>query len=196
VGQFDSRGAAVAAISSVDQAEVRLPLPDDQLAVLELPLDYRGEEAPESGPAVTLEAEFAGRVHRWQGRIVRTEGEIDPQTRMVHVVARVRDPYGRGADPERPPLAAGLFVRALIEGNRVDGVVVLPRQALRRDGRVLVIDQQQRLRFREVEVLRATRERLLVKSGLRSGERVCLSPLEAVSDGMAVRVAEEPGAAS
>jgi len=194
-GQFVTRGAPVAAIYAVDQAEIRLPLPDDQLAFLDLPLDYRGESAPGAGPPVTLLAEFAGRVHRWQGRLVRTEGEIDPQSRMVHVVARVQDPYGRGDDPARPPLAAGLFVRAEIEGHTRDGIVVLPRQALRRDGRVLVIDAEDRLRFREIEVLRATREELLVSGGLEAGERVCLSPLEAVSDGMLVRVAEEDPAA-
>jgi RND family efflux transporter MFP subunit len=195
VGQFVNRGSPVAAIYAVDQAEVRLPLPDDQLAFLDLPLDYRGEASPGAGPAVTLEAEFAGRVHRWQGRLVRTEGEIDSQSRMVHAVARVQDPYGRGDDPERPPLAAGLFVRAEIQGHSLDGIVVLPRQALRRDGRVLVVDSEDRLRFREIDLLRATRDELLVRGGLEPGERVCLSPLEAVSDGMRVRLAADGEAA-
>ena len=47
------------------------------------------------GPAVSLHAEFAGRTHTWRGFIVRTEGEIDAKSRMVNVVARVEDPYGR-----------------------------------------------------------------------------------------------------
>lgn len=191
VGQFVERGRAVARLYAVDYAEVRLPLPDDQLAFLDLPLDYRGEAAPEAGPAVTLRAEFAGRRHEWQGRIVRTEGEIDPTSRMVHVVARVKDPYARGDDPDRPPLAAGLFVEAEIEGRTVDAVSVLPRAALRPDGRILVVDPESRLRFREVELLRATRDELLLTAGLEAGERVCLSPLEAAIDGMPVQLADE-----
>lgn len=196
VGQFVNRGTPVARIYAVDWAEVRLPLPDDQLAFLDLPLDYRGEDAAASGPSVTLRAEFAGRAYEWSGRVVRTEGEIDPISRMVHVVARVKDPYSRGDDRERPPLAAGMYVEAEIEGLTLRDVAVLPRAALRPDGRVLVVDDEDRLRFREVDVLRTTREALFVRGGLAAGERVCLSPLEVVSDGMRVRVASPAEEAS
>ena len=95
-------------LDSVDFAEIRLPLPDGDLAFVDLPLVFRGESAREDGPEVVLRTSFAGQVHEWRGRIVRTEGEIDPSSRMVHAVARVKDPYGRGQDPGRPPLAVGL----------------------------------------------------------------------------------------
>ena len=42
IGQFIRVGDAVATIYAVDVAEVRLPLPDEQLAYLDLPLSYRG----------------------------------------------------------------------------------------------------------------------------------------------------------
>ncbi len=188
VGQFVAAGAAVGSIYAIDFAEIRLPLPDGELAFLaELPLVYRGE-SQRAGPRVTLRAEFAGKTHEWQGRLVRTEGEIDPSSRMVHAVAQVRNPYGRGADRQRPPLAVGMYVRAEIEGAMVSDVVLLPRAAVRVDGRVLVVDEQQRLRYREIEILRATRDTLVVRSGLHDGERVVLSALDAVTDGMVVRV--------
>jgi RND family efflux transporter MFP subunit len=192
VGQFVNRGTPVATIYAVDFAEVRLPLPDDQLAFLDLPLDYRGETDPRPGPQVILSADFAGRTYEWTGRIVRTEGEIDPRTRMVHAVARVKDPYARGSDPRRPPLAAGLFVEAQILGHQVSEVVPIPRSAVRDGGRVLVIDDDNRLRFRDVEILRRTESDVIVSSGLAEGDRVCVSSLAAVTDGMRVRV--RPGA--
>lgn len=191
VGQFVNRGTPVARIYAVDFAEVRLPLPDDQLAFVDLPLAYRGSDQETTGPTVTLRADFAGRSYDWVGRIVRTEGEIDPKTRMVHAVARIRDPYGHGSDPNRPPLAVGLFVEAEIEGRLVHDVVQIPRAALREGGRVLVIDAEDRLRFREIEILRSTGGRLIVSAGLSDGERVNLSPLAAVTDGMQVRVEED-----
>jgi multidrug efflux pump subunit AcrA (membrane-fusion protein) len=141
---------------------------------------------------VILRAHFAGSEREWHGRVVRTEGEIDPKSRMVHVVARVDDPYARRADDGRPPLAVGLFVEAEILGRRAEGVVVLPRAALRSDGRVLVVDDEQNLRFREVEVLRKGRDELIISSGLAAGDRVCISPLEAAVDGMAVRTVGGP----
>ena len=187
VGQFVTVGAPVARIYAVDAAEVRLPLPNEDLAYLDLPLNYRGESGRIRGPAVTLRAEFAGRIHEWQGRIVRTEGEIDPQTRMVHVVAEVQNPYGRGPDPTRPPLAAGMFVEAEIVGRTVEHVAIVPRAALRGPSQVLVVDVNRRLRFRDVEVLRATTNELFILGGLETGDRVNVSPVEAVSDGMEVR---------
>lgn len=187
IGQFINRGQALATIYAVDYAEISLPLPDDQLAFVDLPLDYRDRSAQEMGPEVTLRSDFAGRIHEWRGRIVRTEGVIDPQSRMVRAVARVKDPYARGTDPDRPPLAAGLFVQAEIAGRVATNVVILPRSALRADSRVLIVDNEDRLRFRDVEVIRSTEDRVIVASGLTSGERVCTSPLAAVTDGMQVR---------
>jgi len=194
VGQFVSRGTAVARLYAVDAAEVRLPIPNDELAHLDLPLAYRGDPDPGAGPAVTLRVAIAGVTHEWHGRVVRTEGEIDARTRMVHAVARIDDPYGAGGAPARPPLAVGLFVEADIEGRRLRDVVVLPRAAMRDDARVFVIDGDDRLRMRAVELVRATRETVVIGGGLRAGEQVVVSPLEAAVDGMRVRVqdAAEP----
>ncbi len=187
VGQFVTVGSPVATIYAVDYAEIRLPLPDAELAYLDLPLSYRGAEN-RVGPRVTLRANFAGQTHEWQGRIVRTESEIDPVSRMVHLVAQVKDPYAPGTDPTRPPLAVGMYVEAEIEGKVVTGVAVLPRSALRGSSQLLVVDGDSRLRFRDVDILRATTEAVLVRAGLEEGEAVSLSPLEAVTDGMQVQI--------
>jgi RND family efflux transporter MFP subunit len=191
LGQSVSPGIALARIYSVDYAEIRLPLPDDDLAFVELPLDYRGERSSSKRPEVTLRADFAGKSYSWSGTIVRTEGEIDPRSRMVHAVARVSDPYGRGEDPDRPPLAAGMYVEAEIAGRAVKGVAAIPRSAVRAGDVVLVVDGDDRLRFRPVEILRSTAQETIVSSGLADGERLCLSSLAAVTDGMRVRISEE-----
>ena len=188
VGQFVNRGTAVGRIYAVDSAEVRLPLPDEELAYVDVPMSYRGTQQ-QAGPAVTLSADFAGRRYSWQGRIVRTEGEIDPVSRMVHVVAEVDDPYAPGPDPTRPPLAVGMFVEAEIAGRRVDDVVVLPWAALNGRDQVLIVDDDGRLRYRQVDILRSTSEHVLVQGGLAAGERVSISALDAVIEGMAVQVA-------
>ena len=188
VGQFVSRGQRIARLYAVDFAEVRLPIPDQDLAYLNVPLLYRDASQP-PGSEVILRARFGGRDHRWNARVVRTEGEIDPRTRMVNVIARVADPYARNGD--RAPLSVGLFVEAEILGRAEKNVFVLPRSALRDGERVLIVDDQQRLRFREVEVLKISQEQVILRSGLADGERVCASPLEAPVDGMRVRLAAD-----
>jgi RND family efflux transporter MFP subunit len=191
VGQYVVPGTPMGVIYSVDVAEIRLPLPDRDLEFLDLPLVYRGEAAGGPRPQVTLEADFAGSTFRWQGLIVRTEGEIDRRSRMVTAVAQVKDPYGRGDDPDRPPLAVGMFVRASIQGRLVQEVTILPRSAVREPSQVLIVDEEGRLRFRDISILRRTENDVIVDGGLQEGDRICLSPLVAVVDGMQVRV-EDP----
>ena len=191
VGQFVQRGMAVATLYSVDVAEVKLPIPNAELEFCTLPLAYRDSTTTGDGPTVRLTARFAGKDHVWKGRIVRTEGEIDARTRMVNAVAQVDDPYARGSSTSRPPLAVGMFVQAEIDGNVVRNVAELPRTALRTDNMVYVIDSADRLRFREVDVLRRQRERVLIRAGLEDGERVCVSTLETAVNGMQVRATED-----
>jgi RND family efflux transporter MFP subunit len=193
LGQFVQRGTPIATLYSVDFAEVRLPLPDRELAYLDVPLTARraGDSAEPTGPAVKLTAEFAGRERVWHGTIVRTEGELDPRSRMVHVVARVADPYPSGTDA---PLAVGLFVAAEIAGHIVPEAYLLPRTALREHDRVYLVDANDQLRIREVEVLRTERDRVVIGKGLSPGDRVCVSPLGAAIEGMRVRVTDESAA--
>ena len=117
----------------------------------------------------------------WRGRIVRTEAQIDTMSRMVHVVARVDN------DDQDAPLAVGLFVNAEIEGLIAENVVVLPRSALRSGNRVLVVDAEDRLHYRDIEPLRLYQDDVLISAGLAAGERVCVSPIQTVVEGMPVK---------
>ena len=190
VGQYVNPGSPVGRIYAVDYAEVRLPVPDDQLAYLTVPLSFRNR-ADAKGPDVRFYATFAGREHTYMGRIVRVEGEIDPRSRMVTLVGRVDNPYRQRA-PNRPPLAVGMFVTAEILGHRAEEVAVIPRVALRDKDRVLVVIEN-RLYYRAIDVLRADAETVVVKAGLNSGDQLCVSPLDTVVDGMSVRITTQPG---
>ena len=191
IGQFVSRGQSVATIYAGDQAEIRLPIADRQLAFLNLPLGHRGELPPDQQPNVTLTAEYAGRTLSWQGKIVRTEAQIDTSSRMVHVIARVSN------EEQDVPLNVGLFVNAEIEGLLVEDVVVLPRNALRNGNRVLVVDDDNRLHYRSIEPLRLYRDQVLIQSGLETGERVCISPLQTAIEGMPVNpITDEEGSST
>lgn len=193
VGQFVSRGDRLAKIYAVDFAEVRLPIPDAELQYLDLPLLFRAEN---EGPVVRLNARFAGQERQWTGRVVRTEGEIDATSRMIHIVARVDDPYRltAEAEPTTTPLAVGLYVEAEILGRTVEDVMVLPRRAFREGARVLVVAADHRMHYRQVEVLRWEHDVAIVRAGLRGGELICVSPIQSVVDGMRVRVASTPPA--
>jgi len=79
-----------------------------------------------------------------------------------------------------------LFVNADIEGRKADNIVVLPRTALRDNNQVLVVGNDQKLRFRDIKLLRLYQNDLLIEAGLSDGERVCVSPIQTAIDGMTV----------
>lgn len=193
LGQYVERGTPLATVYAVDYAEVRLPVQDKDLAQLDLGL---GPAAGEEGPRVLLEAEFARRRHRWEGRVVRTEGAIDPRTRSVVLVVRIDDPYapqGEEDPRERPPLLAGMFVQASIEGRHLDAAVVLPRAALRSGGRVFVLGGDARLDIREVTLEGGDEQAVVLAAGVAAGERVIVSPIELPVEGMALRAEATAG---
>ncbi|MDT8273167.1 MAG: efflux RND transporter periplasmic adaptor subunit, partial [Desulfomonilia bacterium] len=191
IGQYIGPGFRIGTIYSVDTAEVRLPVPDSDLAYLDICLD------PSSGSftcpilSVTLTADFAGSTNIWRGSVVRVEGEIDPKTRMVNLVCSVVDPYNRLSGAMRTPLAVGMFVKAEISGRLVEQVAVIDRSVLRDKDTLLVIDPENRLRFRTVSVLKTDALSAIISSGIEDGEQICISPLEAVTEGMQVRILDE-----
>ena len=194
-GQFVNRGEAVASLYSIDFAEVRLPIRDEDLAFLPLSLG-KTDDGSATAPEVILSSPFAGKERRWNARIVRTEGELDPETRMVNLIAQVAAPYEQRGDA--PPLTVGLFVEAQILGREFDNVVILPRlSAIRASGRgdrVHIVAPDGRLEFREVQVLRRDGETVYLGSGVRDGEIICLTDLASATEGQRVEPASSSDA--
>ncbi len=186
-GSVVNPGAPVAIVYAIDFVEIRLPLPDAELAFIET-AGLSSANKNTHLPDVELMGVFAGKSHSWHGKIVRMEGEIDPRSRMVHVVARVSDPYGMKGTQNKFPLSVGMFVTANISGQHYDEVVNIDRAALRGLSTVWIIDDESKLHFRKIEILRQEKGRVLVSSGLADGEKICLTALDAVTEGMEVKV--------
>lgn len=183
LGQFVGVGTPIAQIYGTDAVEVVLPLTDRDLAFVDVPLGPNSSK----GSKVELTVDFAGRQEIWEGELVRTTGIVDPQTRMLPLVAKVQSPYPL----DRPPLSPGIYVKAQILGRQEIQLAPIPREAIRPDNQVMVIDDENRLHFRQVEVLRMTTSDALIKGGLSNGERIVISRLEVVTDGMRVEAIEQ-----
>lgn len=190
VGQFTNRGAPVARIYAIDYVEICVPIPMSELDYLELGINRHTNGVQ---PSVTVTARLGGSHASWPGRLVRTAGEIHPQTRMLTGIVRVDDPYGVHGAGHAKPLPVGLFVDAAIEGRQVDAVYRVPRSAMRGRDQLTVVDAEDRIRFRSVAVVRLLQGEALLKTGLSEGDRVCISLLDAPVDGMKVdpRVTEQ-----
>ena len=184
IGQYVSAGTKLGRVFSIDTVEVRLPLTDQQLAEVNLPLGYTANDAF-AAPEVKFSAAMGNRVYEWTGRIVRVNAAIDQDTRLIYATAEVVDPYGQGA-VEGMPMAVGMFVNAEIAGVAEQSAYVMPRLALRNKDKVYVINSDNRLEIRTVQVLSTSEERVLVVGGVATGEHVVTSTLPNAVDGMEV----------
>jgi len=195
MGEFVSPGMAVGMLFSTDFAEVRLPLSPEDFRFLE---GSRSSESPDrfAGVPVTLKGLSFGEQARWEAELVRGEGTVDPLSRVMYLVARVQDPYNLEGHTNRPVLPLGTFVEAEIQGRTLENVVVIPRHVLRINNEVLVVDEDDRLHARPVEVLRAESSWAFIGEGLEAGDRISLTSVEFLVDGMKVRPVDENGVAS
>ena len=191
IGQFVNPGTRLGVTFATDFAEVRLPLTDQDLAFVDLPYAAEITGTGEArGPKVTLSAIQRGAPKEWSARIVRTEGVVDESSRVTYAVARVRDPYKLESEGE--PLPIGSFVSATIEGTAVADLLRVPRRALRGSDQLLFVDADNRLRIRNVRVMRADAEFAYIDAGAAAGERVVTTTMEAPINGMLVRTTADP----
>lgn len=189
LGRYVSPGTRLGVVFATDFAEVRLPLTDSDLAFVNLPgaLDIAESGDDADGPAVRFFATQRGMEASWNGRIVRSEGVVDERSRVTFAVARIVDPYQLQPQAQGTPLPMGTFVGAQIDGLVVDDVIRVPRSALRGNDQLMFVDDDDRLRIRVVDVMRADAEFAYIRDGAEVGEKISLTAIEAPINGMLVR---------
>ena len=121
------------------------------------------------GQAATVELDYLpGRI--LEGTIDYVYPELDPITRTLKVRLRF--------DNESQMLRPNMFARVVIDGNPVDNIVYVPREAVIRGGssnRVVVVLGDGRFRSQPVLVGIESGDRVAIRRGLKEGDRVVTS---------------------
>ena len=184
VGQFVRSGTPVAVLAGTGAAEVVMPLERNELSWIDIP--GPGSGGPGSRALVTVSGSAPGQ--GWEGRVVRSGGEVDQRSRMVQVVVEVDDPYGlKQANAQRPPLMNGSFVNVTIKGKTLKDVFVIPRAALRDNSTVWAMDRDGYLRIKKVDVARFEGDRAIITGGLEENASMVLTKVSGAADGMKLR---------
>ena len=186
LGQFVSRGNQLGVLLDTSIAEIRLPLALTELEDLGLPLES-------TNSAFALPVTLSSEGFEWPAELVRTEGVLDEKSRVIYVVAEIKDPYQRKAkatDTSVQPLRFGQFVNALISGRQSVDVTQLPRHLLKPGNLVLVADAEMQLQLREVKLDRADQQFAYILSGFTAGDQIVTSPLANPLPGLKVRTAQ------
>jgi RND family efflux transporter MFP subunit len=185
LGQYVNAGARVARYYATDVVEVRLPLSDRQVALLDLPLGYQDADQTVH-PDVVVNAVFAGKNWQWSGKIKRTDASIDVESRMVYAVAEIAHPFEVAEGSDRPPLSIGQFIQAQINGKAFNNMLLLPRAALQADNKIWTLDKDNRLQLMTVNILQAGSNKVAVQLETNQPVRVVVSIMPVAVVGMQV----------
>jgi membrane fusion protein, multidrug efflux system len=147
---------------------------------IQVPQDVAPSVRPDVPADVTVR-EYAGR--RFQGRVTRSAGALDPASRTMNTEVRV--PNADGA------LLAGMYGEVSLTLPNPHKVYELPATALFNDAkglRLAVVSEDSKVKFVPVVVERDTGATVQISSGLSGGERVVKLANAGLSEGGTVGV--------
>jgi multidrug efflux pump subunit AcrA (membrane-fusion protein) len=90
----------------------------------------------------------------------------------------------------------GSYVRVEIEGRELPSAAAIDRNLIQDGDTLWIMDDENRLDVRQVEIAFRGREQVLVTGGIEPGERLVVSPLPGPAPGMALRLEDKSGEAS
>ena len=129
----------------------------------------------------TVTLESGALVTTWDAAFDRF-ANVESATRTVSVIVSVEDPYGHASPGVRPPLVSGMYVQVELRGAPRPGCLAVPRSALR-SGTLHVVDDEQRLSIRKVEVDFVQERYACIRTGVQPGDRVVLTDIVPAIEG-------------
>ncbi len=111
---------------------------------------------------------------------------------MATVIVAVKDPLGTAKNPSAARLMIDDYVQVDITGRTLEGVIELPRAALK-DGNRIWVNHNNTLDIRDVALVWKSTDKVYLENGVVSGERVVMSSLSTPVQGMPLEtVQKEP----
>ena len=175
-------GQPVGAIYTSSEIEVTLAVKDNDLQFLSIPMDGRKLD-PSEQALVEIKSFYKGKNQTWIGRLERVDGVIDPITRMINLIAVFKNDF---IEIDKPNLPIGLFVEAQIDGIKLKNIFSIPVNAISQNNEVYIVNNDNELVSIKLPILKKYSDFVIVKDGLKAGERIVTSKLSTASNGIKV----------
>ena len=175
-------GQPVGALYTSSEIEVTLAVKDNDLQFLSIPMDGRKLD-PSEQALVEIKSFYKGKNQTWIGRLERVDGVIDPITRMINLIAIFKNDF---IETDKPNLPIGLFVEAQIDGIILKDIFSIPVNAISENNEVYIVNNDSELVSRQLSILKKYSDFVIVKDGLKAGERIVISKLSTASNGIKV----------
>jgi len=195
--EFVTVGSPLFEAIDLKGVEISAQLPLDSMRKLVSHLDGRAEMAQQfilTGGRINDSLGLSARVRLvndmpsavWDARVLRISEAIDATRQTLGVVVGVDNPYEKIIPGRRPPLLKGMYTAVDLFAP-VRPALVIPRKAIHQ-GRVYLANNEDRLAIRLVEVQLIQGDLAVIRSGIEDGERVIITDLVPVIEGMPLQV--------
>lgn len=165
VGSTTRNGSRLGEIINLDNLEVEVPLPAEDIAWID------------RTRTVTLTSVELGKT--WKGNITRIGNSIDLRTQSVSIFVRL--------DPSAiSEVFEGIFLQVQIKGQKVKNAISIPRRALYSDNYVYFI-RNGRLDYQQIKIARRETNSVIVSGGISEGDTLVTEVLQGVTSGMLAR---------
>lgn len=133
----------------------------------------------EAGVTATVRLDQANFLRSYPAQLMRFRGTVNEETGTIGFAVRVKDPLVASRDSKRLPLTVGAFVSVDLVAPAREGMIAIPRSALRRNDQgapfVYVADGEDRLEIRPVTMGVVLGDRITISEGLQTGDSLILS---------------------
>lgn len=184
LGMHVSQTSTLATLIGTDTYWVEVAVPVDQLKWIQIP-----DSASGTGSRVRVFDEAA-----WdygdsrEGSVIRVLSDLETQGRLARLLVAIEDPLAlEGSNAGKAKLILDQYVRVEIEGIQLESVAAVDRQMFRDGNNLWVMNGENQLDIRAVEIVFRGRDRLFVGSGIAEGERLVTTDLPAPVAGMPLR---------
>ncbi|HEX3033967.1 MAG TPA: efflux RND transporter periplasmic adaptor subunit [Thermodesulfobacteriota bacterium] len=184
VGTQVTTSTTLATVVGTHEYWIEATVPVDELKWIAIP-----ESGSETGSTVRVFNEAAwGREKFRTGSVIRLLGNLEEESRMARLLIKVEDPLALlPENKDKPALILDNFVRVEIEGIELESVVAVDREFVHNGNQVWIMNDQNKLEIRTVDVVFSGQDKFYVKNGLKNGERLVTTLLSSPVEGMELR---------
>jgi RND family efflux transporter MFP subunit len=201
IGALVGTQTPLASLAGTDAYWVEATVPVDQLPWITIPgaSDQTGSRV-DVAPAGGLSTGGA-----WQGYVIRRRADLEPQGRLARLIVSIPQPVAQAVTHDIAlPLLLDAYVKLFIHGPELQNVFVVPRRAVHDGCRIWIMNSENRLDIRDVEIVWRGPDTMLLRHGVKPGERLILTALatpvpgmllqtEAMADSASGKLKQEPG---
>ena len=179
-GQLINSQTSVARLVGTDKYHVQVSVPVVSLR------NARVRTADTPGSEVRIIQHVGQETIERPGEVIRHLPDLDPGGAMARLLVSIENPLGKRGDL---PLLLGSFVDVAIGAQPIDNAIRLPRVALRNGRSVYVMNDQDLLEIRDVQIAWTEPDAVLITGGLSADDRVITSRIATPVPNMLLRTA-------